>query len=309
MQHKKPRGRRWSIEDKAVALSIYKRSPKAYRLLQCFMSLPSKSTLLLLLSSVPMNTGICNSIFEHLQKCARKMDQDDRICILMFDEMSLKQHLEYDRKSDLIFGFEDFGAERSNKYSNTALVFLLQGLRRPWKQPVAYYLVNAKMDSSKRKTGTFKYTLDSCITEVLTACMAVGLNVVATVCDMGTNNVSALHQLGFNYNDPKINIHGSTIHVFFDPPHLLKCTRNLFLKYPVQCGVTLGDNDIIGTAAIDDVIQAIDLDKKNIFRTVPKITNEHLHPNAFSKMRVSLAAQLLSHSVASLLLYSVSTGT
>lgn len=309
MQHKKPRGRRWSIEDKAVALSIYKRSPKAYRLLQCFLCLPSRATMLSLLSSIPMNAGICNSIFEQLKKYAHQMDEDDRICVLIFDEMSLKQHLEYDTRNDVISGFEDFGTERRSKYSNMALAFLVQGIRKPWKQPVAFYLVNNKMESSKGKTNTSNYTLDYCITEVLTACMASGLNVVATICDMGTSNVSALHQLGFSYDQPKIDVNGTTIHVFFDPSHLLKCTRNLFLKYPVECEVTLGNNNILGRATMDDVIKAVELDKQNLFRTVPKITSEHLRPNAFSKMRVFLAAQLLSHSVASLLLYSVSTGT
>ncbi|KAK9736362.1 hypothetical protein QE152_g12622 [Popillia japonica] len=61
----KPQGRRWTTKEKAVALSIYKRSPKAYRLLQCFMSLPSRATLISMLSSVPFTAGICTTIFKH----------------------------------------------------------------------------------------------------------------------------------------------------------------------------------------------------------------------------------------------------
>jgi len=34
--------------------------------------------------------------------------------------------------------------------------------------------------------------------EVLDACQNVGLHVVATVCDMGTNNVKAMKLLGSN---------------------------------------------------------------------------------------------------------------
>ncbi|KAK9688514.1 Transposase protein [Popillia japonica] len=219
-KNRKPQGRRWTTKEKAVALSIYKRSPKAYRLLQCFMPLPSRATLISTLSSVPFTAGICTTIFNHLRKCVKNMQEEDRICSLIFDEMSLKQHLEYDVKNDRSSGFEDFGTERGNKYSNTALVFLIQGLRKNWKQPVAFYLVNSKMESSKKKCIAGKNTLDYCIKEVAEACIAIRLKIVATVCDMGANNLAALQQLGFTFIDPRIEISGTVIYVFFDPPHL-----------------------------------------------------------------------------------------
>jgi hypothetical protein len=54
------------------------------------------------------------------------------------------------------------------------------GLHRKWKQPVAYYLC---LKSTKAEM------LVQFLNEVLGACQNVGLHVVATVCDMGTNNV------------------------------------------------------------------------------------------------------------------------
>ncbi|KAI4463237.1 transposase protein [Holotrichia oblita] len=195
------------------------------------------------------------------------MDPDDRICRLIFDEMSLKQHLQYDGKRDIISGYEDYGTERENNYSNTALVFLVQGLRKAWKNPVGYYLVNSKMESSKKKTTVGKKILDFCIKEVITAYLSIGLNIVSNVCDMGSNNVAVLQQLGFTYNDPKIDIDGNVIFIFFDPPHLLKCTPNLFLKYLVKCQYTIGEHYLTESAAIDYVIKAISADKRNIFRT------------------------------------------
>ncbi|KAL1487980.1 hypothetical protein ABEB36_007925 [Hypothenemus hampei] len=39
---KSARGRRWDFEEKVLALTIFKRSPKCYRLLRSFVALPSK---------------------------------------------------------------------------------------------------------------------------------------------------------------------------------------------------------------------------------------------------------------------------
>jgi len=41
-QSKKPNGRRYSLDDKILSLSIYKNSPKGYRFLSTIFALPSK---------------------------------------------------------------------------------------------------------------------------------------------------------------------------------------------------------------------------------------------------------------------------
>lgn len=51
-----------------------------------------------------------------------------------------------------------------------------------------------------------------------------------TVCDMGTTNVKALDLLGCTADQPHFNHEGNRIISIFDPPHLLKCTRNMFFK-------------------------------------------------------------------------------
>lgn len=58
LQSKQSRGRRFSIEDKIFALSLMKQRPKAYRLLKRTFALPSRRTLMALLSRVPIYCGI-----------------------------------------------------------------------------------------------------------------------------------------------------------------------------------------------------------------------------------------------------------
>lgn len=57
----------------------------------------------------------------------------------MFDEMSLEPLLKYDKKNDLIPGFENFVDIFTKKYANHILVFVLKGISKTWKQPYAYY--------------------------------------------------------------------------------------------------------------------------------------------------------------------------
>lgn len=68
------------------------------------------------------------------------------------------------------------------------------------------------------------------------------MNVVATVCDLSTVNVKVLKTLGATTSEPYFRINEKEIVAILDPPHLLKCTRNLFMKHDVEC-TTIQCND------------------------------------------------------------------
>jgi hypothetical protein len=178
---RKPKGRRWTIEDKLLALTFYKRSPKCYALMRGVFALPNKKTLIKMVNDVPFLPGIDRRVFGALAKNVCKLSILDRTCCLMVDEMSIREHLVYDPKSDRIVGFEDLGSlGRTNQVANHALVFMLRGLKQQWKQPVAFFFNRGGISSEK---------LVVLLQDVLTACSECGLIVVATVSEMGTNNV------------------------------------------------------------------------------------------------------------------------
>jgi hypothetical protein len=72
------------------------------------------------------------------------------------------------------------------------------------------------------------------LNEVLDACQNTGLKVVATVCDMGANSVEALKLLCATKRKLFFRFDNKEIAVVYNPPHLLRCTQNLILKYDVQ---------------------------------------------------------------------------
>ena len=136
-----PKGRRWSYKEKVLALSILKRSPRSYTFLRSLFPLPSRRSLQSLLNTVQFKTGINAHVFSVLMDHVQTMSDIDRICCLMLDEMSIREHLHFNQKTGCIDGYEDLGRHgRTSNIANHALVFMLCGLRKRWKQPVTYYL-------------------------------------------------------------------------------------------------------------------------------------------------------------------------
>jgi hypothetical protein len=87
--------------------------------------------------------------------------------------MSIRENVRFNQKFDCIEGSEDVGSQgRTCNIGNHALFFMVCGLPRKWKQPVAYYL---------SRGSTKAEMLVHCLKEVLGACQNVGLHVVATV--------------------------------------------------------------------------------------------------------------------------------
>ena len=137
---KKLTGRRWSKEEKISALRIFKRSPTCYRLLRRLFHLPSPSTLKSLLNKVPFSVGVNQPVFDVLKQHINCQKPSDNYYILMWDEMSLKKHLNYNSKTDSIDGFQDHAAQgRSPVIAAYALVFMIAGIRKRVKQPIAHY--------------------------------------------------------------------------------------------------------------------------------------------------------------------------
>ena len=139
------------------------------------------------------------------------------------------------------------------------------------------------------------------LTEFLDACHNAGLVVVATVCDMGANNVKALKHLGVSEKTPFFRFHDQEIAAVFDS-HLLKCTCTLFLKHEVMnvgLGVVVNGEQLTGTAKWADILKVYELDKQNVlYCQLCKVTDRHLKPFAQDAMKVSLAAKVMSSTVA-----------
>lgn len=285
-QSKKARGRRFSLDDKIFAL-------------------PSRSSLMNLSQKIPFQTGINKRIFQHLKTTVQKIKNPlDKYCTILFDEISLSAGLQYIPSYDKVVGFEDLGDGKSKPiFADKALTFLVRGVRRKFKQPVAYFFTNSTMKTTN---------LVVAIKEVVHAVQSTGLNIVSIICDQASTNVAAINILKAETKSKYLKMKmekkifgfelgGEEILPLYDPPHLLKCIRNNLITK----NLTFTDKD--GKSRIanwNHIVQLYELDKNEAVigdRINPKLTDAHVYVDRMKKMKASHAAQIFSQRVGSIM--------
>lgn len=297
-QKKDKKGRRFSLKEKIAALSILKQSPKGYRFLRRIFILPSPVTLLKLIQMADIKPGINKNMMEQIKKAAEIMKLEDKLCIVMFDEMSLKPSVTYNERKDKVSGFVNNGQEVFPEYADHAQVFMIRGLIRNYKQPVAYTFSQASTKGPE---------LAKQLKAVIRVLQDAGLIVVATVCDQGTNNANCIKYLlqetrGIflrREEQPKdhiILINDQEIIPIYDPPHMMKCIRNNLISKNLKY---IKDGNI--RTAKWEHINALHKENPGYrgIRLLPKLTDSHCDPSKIPRMKVKYATQLFSQTVAS----------
>jgi len=120
------KGRRFTLEEKLLSLSLYKRGAKSYNILSKLFTLPCRKTLSNFLSKIPTETGIDNTLIKILKKNLKNLSDRQKYCVIVFDEVSLETSLQYNDSTGSITGFEDNGMSRTQNFADHALVFLIR---------------------------------------------------------------------------------------------------------------------------------------------------------------------------------------
>ncbi|KAF9424311.1 hypothetical protein HW555_000450 [Spodoptera exigua] len=170
-------GRRFTKEEKIMALSMYKRGPRAYRWLSKIFILPSSVTLSRLLSKAGLKPGFNEKIFNQLHEKLKGMKEHEKLCTLIFDEMAITLHFNYNRIKDRITGFVNYEGESVRKIADHVLVFMIRGIVTNYKQPIFY---SFSAESTR--------ILARLIKQIIQELNRIGFTVMATVCDQGTSN-------------------------------------------------------------------------------------------------------------------------
>ena len=279
---KSSKGYRWTVQDKLFALSVFYHSRKVYAILKKMFYMPSKTTLMKMLQKTNIYPGFSSNILNALKRKVTSMKAADRQCALIFDEMSIKQFLTYNRQFDFVEGFQDLGFVGKSKFvANHAMAFMVRGLSSKWKQTIGYFLSSGPVSGEN---------LQTLIKDAIDRLTSVGLSVKVTICDQGSNNRKFVDLCGVTLEKPYFTHNNQKIYVMYDPPHLLKSIRN---NLKSSGFIYKGEK-----VKWDYVSQFYEKDVKSKLRLAPKLTDDHLETPPFAKMRVPLAAQVLSHSVA-----------
>lgn len=284
---KSPRGRRYSNEFKHTCLSIYFSGPKMYKnVLVKLFCLPGPQTLQKLLQVTDVSPGLENpNVFSILKLKVDSLKDEDKYCVLCVDEMNIKSNLFYNSSQDNVIGLEDRGiGERIFKPARTATVLMVRGIFSKWKQPLCYFFYNTTCPGM---------TLKEIIFHAVNKLREIGLFVIVIISDMGANNIQLKNLLSVTPETPYFILDDQKIFFMFDTPHLLKALRNMLMKYNF-----LIDGNIVSWIYLKKLY---DLDKEYPIRGAPKLTDSHISPNNFEKMKVKYASQVFSATVSAAL--------
>ena len=209
-------GRRYPTDVKLLAIQLQFKSPAAYRFLSEKLFLPCTSTLLNFVENCigRIHPGLSHNLMKITKLRSDELTSAaDRECSLVFDEMSLKTALTYNKTDDKLIGYTENG-----QVATHALVFMVRGLSSKWKQALGYFLTHNTVAAEQ-----LAQLIASCIAQLSSA----GLQVRSVVCDQAATNIAALKRLGFSDQQCWFNLDSSPhpVYVLFDAPHLIKNVR------------------------------------------------------------------------------------
>ena len=299
------KGMRWHPMMIRFALHVHLRSPSAYRALKesGVIKLPCERTLRDYSNIIHPKAGFNKETFDDLKHQASKLEGTGKYVVLMFDEVSIKDDLVFDIHTGDLVGFVDIGGDLNDVFgagnsrdvttaiASHALVFMVGGLSSRLKFSLGYF-------GTQSATS---YMLFPLMWKAVGLCETyAGLKVVCVVSDKASPNqkMYKMHKLrdGVVYSTPNVfaTDEDRDLYFFSDPPHLLKTTRNNFAASGFQSSRLMwNQKDIIWKHLVD----LYESDRTSLIRKMPKLTNEHIHLNPYSKMRVNLAAQVMSETV------------
>ena len=295
---KKNKGKEFSEDMRSFAHGLLFHSTRAYEHVGKLFSLPSTRTMRRDLGCIDCWPGLLTVCFDEL--ASHKGDIVYRDGALSVDEMSIKKLVQYEPRLGRGFGFVDYGGVFPDKgdsktLATDVLVVMVTGLRKYWKLPLAWFLVHGV--NSKDQSEIIKKVIYRCYEDA-------ELRIRTTVMDGTIHNVTTFNSLGCNlmpddgsiekietsfpHPHPKVN---RPVYAMVDPPHNAKNIRNLLKHYKELEWVGRG---WVKWKYIELLHQIQDT---HDFRLGNKLTSRHINFEK-NKMKVKLAVQLMSDSVA-----------
>lgn len=274
---------------KEFVLTMYYYSPRAYAYLKTVFTLPTPRTIRRWLESVNCEPGFLTDM---IKSVSEKCPENRNIFSLVIDSMSIRKKLSMDRASGQIIGYVTIGD--SEKLASEALVFLLVPLLGGVRHPIGYFYVD-KIDSEMQA---------QLIKQCLKLTAENKINIINITCDGCAANITTFRKLGADiptvchFQHPTLD---HPVYTTLDPVHMLKLARNALgtiRRFQAPDG-------IVDYKYIEDLVAIQD---EMGLHLANKITRKHLNWRSM-KMKVRLAAQMLSSSVADALAYLSETDT
>ncbi|XP_071653702.1 uncharacterized protein [Temnothorax longispinosus] len=288
------RGLKWSKETvlKGLALRFTCGTTGYNYVREVVAPFPSVRTLQRSIENISFEPGVLTDIFALLKEMGEHLDEIHKFCCLVFDEMSIREKIDFDWNSKTYIGYTTLpGLPRT--IASKLMAFLLSGVCKRWKQIVAYHFTPLQ---------THNKSIKEIILNILEQCERNGLVVICLVCDMGNRGI--LNELGFSCRKNKM---------VYSIPHPFNSSRNLYAipdfihtfknlkEMLMKVGVILLPEDVVNKYNLQS--QAVDMryvkwleDKQSDMdlKFNPNLKKKDLKPNHFNKMKVTPATNTIS---------------
>ena len=277
------------------------------------LALPSERTLFDYSNVTEAGTGFKDSVTVQFVKEAEKLSVYDKehtkYVGVIQDEVRIKSDLVFNRHTGELVGYVDLDCV-SNELLN------MEEAIRDSDKAVAHYMLVVMVRSI---TSRLQYPLAAFATDGITADFLypiiwqtiriihthAQLNALFICCDGASPNRKffSLHSENHNSTLHKIlnpcSIDGDYLYFISDPPHILKTARNCFANS--HCHKRSRQLWNGGDISWKYVVKLFEEHCTGAFRLCPKLTEQHVHLTAFANMKVNLAAQVMSNTVANAL--------
>lgn len=319
---KKSTSMRWHPTLIRMALSLYLKAPGAYKELQesGFISLPTARTLFDYSHVTKIEPGVDSHVLDILAKQVEDIENErsqPQYHVLMGDEIHISKNVVLLKSTGELIGFRDLDVldqelaslelhlsdpekQLEPELASKVMAFMVKGVSSNVKHVVASYPV-----CSPSPRQLYMWTWD-----VIGALERSGLKVIAYTCDGAPTNRSFIQLLkpvtitasGVVFDTVNKYAPERVLYFFSDVPHLLKTIRNAFYnsrkesKNKKRSPRRLRKN---GELIVWDTIIRLYLSKKDkVLRKSYKLNAQNVFPDSYSRMKVKIAAAILSNTVA-----------
>lgn len=256
--------------------------------------LPSYSTLMRRIQDFKLEFGIFKDVLELLRVKVETMDRTDKFCILSYDEMQIKEQLDYDKSIGKYTGFATLG-DQLDKYGEKIFAVVARGVKSHWKQIIACHVTRKESIDTK----IMKAFMFDCI-ESVEKC---GLYVLALSSDMDGRNRSLWRSLGIlaSRNGVRRNSFVFNGHEIFTTPdacHLLKNLKSAMLRQLIYLPADYVEQEQlpITTVAGCYIVQLWhqEIANNSEKRLLHHLRREDIEPSNFEKMNVGAAVRFFT---------------
>lgn len=285
---------KYSKAVRMFALTLEHYSPKAYRYVREKFNrrLPHPSTLRKFYVNSGAN-GEPGISFESMKSISLlvKGNQDSGkkfFCSLAFDEMFIRQHVQYIDAQKKFQGRITYGNDEQCEppVAKCAIVFMINDINSNLSLPVAHHFVTSLNRAAKANL----------LLSVISAITETGATIINVTCDGLQTNFSMFEYLGASLKPNELKpffknpANDMKIFIMFDACHMLKLVRNCIMN---DGQLIDSENHVIKWQHFER-LEKVRVNNDFIRH---KLTKKHIECER-NKMNVALAAQTLSRSVA-----------